>query len=175
MANYLVVTCKDRIQVETAYTALESAGLALNQVKILGQGYKNLATDPVFDPALVIRDRIRQMFLWLIPFGFFAGFTFNQVTEISIVPELGMLGNGVLGGLLGAASGALGSFVVNGGLTLLLQGQERISFGDRLKAGKYLLVVKGSPALIQQANRIIRTLSWEMLQMFESPETDSIQ
>ena len=39
--NYLVAVLPDRIQAEAAYTALEKEGLPIEQVSILGKGYKS--------------------------------------------------------------------------------------------------------------------------------------
>jgi hypothetical protein len=170
MTNYLVATFRDRIQAEAAYTTLETAGLPLSQVSILGQGYKSLEESGVFDPHQAARQQAWQMMLWLIPFGFFAGFTFNQVTQLTILSSLNELGNSLLGGLMGAAAGALGSFTVGGGLQLLIRQQDAVPYRDRLQAGKYLLVVTGSDLVIRQANNLLQSLGSEGLQVYEAPD-----
>lgn len=169
MNNYLVATFLDRIQVEAAYTALEQEGIAASQVNILGPGYRQLEEVELFDPNQAARRQAIQMLVWLVPFGFFAGFTFNQVTQLTIVPSLSDLANSILGGLLGAASGALGSLTVGGGLQLLIGGRETIPFRQRLQAGKYLLVVRGSETLIRKANNLVRSLKCESLQVYQAP------
>jgi hypothetical protein len=170
MANYLVVTYRDRLQAEAGYTAAENAGIPLAQLRLFGKGYKTLEESPVFDPTQAAWRQVRMMMLWLVPFGFFAGFTFNQVTALTISPSLGAVGNGILGGLMGAGSGALGSLAVGGGIQLITFGQERVLFRQRLQAGKYLLVITGSETTIRQANRALRSLPSELLQIYESPE-----
>ncbi len=170
MANYLVVTFSDLIQAEAAYTNLEAKNFPLAQVKIVGTGYKSLAESNLFDPSQAARQQMLQMMFWLVPFGFFAGFTFNQVTEIAILERLNPLGNSVLGGLFGAVAGAMGSITVGGGAQLLLAGKERTTYQQRLRAGKYLLVIMGSETLVREANQILRSLPSEIWQMYEAPE-----
>lgn len=39
--NYLIAVLSDCIQAEEAYTALEKVGVPLNQLSIVGKGYKS--------------------------------------------------------------------------------------------------------------------------------------
>ncbi len=172
MTNHLVATFLDRMQVEAAYTALETGGLPMPQVKILGRGYQQLEEIGLFDPNLASRQRVFRMVLWLVPFGFFAGFTFNQVTQLTILPGFSDLANSVIGGLMGAIAGGLGSLTVGDGPKLLLRGQETLPYRDRLQAGKYLLVVSGSETLIRKANNLVRSLDCESLQIYEAPGSE---
>lgn len=75
--NYFVSVWADRIEVETAYSALESAGCPLSQVSILGRGYKTADEFGLIDPNEEARKQIRLMGTWLVPFGFGAGVTFS--------------------------------------------------------------------------------------------------
>jgi hypothetical protein len=170
MANYLVVTFSDRIQAEAAYTDLEAKNFPLAHVKIVGLGYRSLAEANLFDPSQAARQQMLMMMFWLVPFGFFAGFTFNQVTGITILEWLSPLGNSVVGGLMGGVAGAMGSITVGGGMQLLLAGKERTTYKQRLRAGKYLLVIVGSETLVREANQILRSLPSEVWQMYEAPE-----
>jgi hypothetical protein len=100
---------------------------------------------------------------WLIPFGFVAGYAFNVLTGIEIFP-IGNLGNHLIGGLLGAASGALGAYFVGGGVGLSVGSGDALPYRNRLNAGKYLIVVKGTEELTRQATRILRQFEPENLQ-----------
>lgn len=170
MTHYLVVTFRDRIQMEAAYTDLERQGFLLHHVSMIGQGYKSLSEAGLFDPSQASRHQMMQMLMWLMPFGFFAGFTFNQVTELTIFEFLSPLGNSIVGGLFGAIAGAMGSFTVGGGAQLLIAGQERIPFQKRLRSGKYLLAISGSETLVRQANQILRSLPSDGWQAYEAPD-----
>jgi hypothetical protein len=167
MANYLVITLSNRTKAETAYTALEQAKFPLAQVQLIGQGYQSLDTYPLYDPSLAIRQQVQRMAIWLLPFGFFAGYGFNQITELTIFPNLSPLMNGVIGGLMGAVSGAMGGFAAGGGFKLF-NAQERQTFQARLNLGQYLLVVTGDEVMIQRAITLLRPQRAERVQVFEA-------
>lgn len=162
--NYLVAVLPDRMNAEEAYVALEKAEFARENVAILGRGFQSADEYGLIDPASQAWKQIRRMMFWLIPFGFGAGFVFNAITGLDTFPWAGMLGNKLLGGLLGAGSGAMGAFFVGGGVEVALGSGDALSYRNRLNAGKYLVVVKGSEALIRQATPILRQFRPENLQ-----------
>lgn len=157
----------DRTQAEAAATALEAAAINAPAVQIVGDGYSPLESLSLSDPTQDAWTRIQRMMLWLAPFGFFAGFSFNQITHLTIWPVLSPIGNHLLGGLMGAVSGLLGGFTVNGGFQLLASPESR-SFRQRLRQGKYLIVVEGSDLVIRQAMRVLQTCNPDSIQMLES-------
>jgi hypothetical protein len=167
--GYLVAVLPDRIQAEAAYTALESEGLPKQQVDILGKGYKSADEYKLIDPAQQARQGAKRLNYWLIPFGFLAGFAFNVLTEIDVLPAIGHLGNHIFGGVLGAASGALGAYFVGGGVGLTVGSGDALRYRNRLNAGKYLIIVKGTEDLIQQATRILRQFDLENIQGYNEP------
>lgn len=172
--NYLVAVVSDRIQAETAYTALEKEGLSPSQVTILGKGYKSADEFGLIDPNEEARKQVKLMATWLIPFGFVAGFTFNLITGLDTFPWAGQIGNQLIGGVLGAISGGLGSIVVGGGVGFIFGGGDALPYRNRLNAGKYLIVVTGSETLIRKANRILRVLDPENLQGYTGPDQTTI-
>lgn len=161
--NYLVAVLPDRLKVEEAYTALEKEGLPTNQIDILGSGYKSADEYGFIDPNQQAKKGINRLGSWLIPFGFVAGYAFNLLTGIEVLP-IGSLGNHLIGGLLGAASGALGAYFVGGGVGLSVGSGDALPYRNRLNAGKYLIVIKGSQELTNQATRILRQFEPENLQ-----------
>ncbi|MEO0489572.1 MAG: hypothetical protein AAFZ49_08430 [Cyanobacteria bacterium J06659_2] len=168
--NYLVAVLSDRIKAEAAYSALEAADFAMENIHILGKGYKSADEYGLIDPNQEAWKQVRLMALWLIPFGFGAGFIFNLITGLDTFPWTGTLGNQIIGGCLGAASGALGSFVVGGGVGLAIGSGDAIAYRNRLNAGKYVVVVKGTDSIIGQATRIIRQFRPENIQGYSVPE-----
>ena len=141
--NYLVAVLGDRMKVEEAYSALEAAAFSMQEVAILGRGFKSADEYGLIDPASKAWKQMRGMMFWLIPFGFMAGFGFNAITGLDTFPWAGTLGNQILGGLLGAGSGAMGAVFVGGGVGAALGSGDALSYRNRLDAGKYLLVVRG--------------------------------
>ncbi len=162
--NYLIAVLSDRIQAEAAYSALEQAGIPLNTVSILGKGYKSADEYGLIDPKARAGRLAKLMSFWLIPFGFAAGFTFSLITNLNTFAWAGEVGNHIIGGLLGAVSGAMGSFFVGGGVGLTSGGGDALPYRNRLDQGKYLVVVQGSAALTRQATGVLRQCEPENLQ-----------
>lgn len=162
--NYLVAVLSDRIAAEAAYSALEKEGLPMPQISILGRGYKSADEYGLIDPNETARKQAKLMAIWLVPFGFAAGLTFSLITNLDTFAWAGEIGNHIIGGLLGAISGAMGSFFVGGGVGLVFGGGDSLPYRNRLNAGKYLIVVKGSDSLIRQATNLLRQFNPENLQ-----------
>lgn len=167
--NYIVAVLPDRIQAEAAYSALEKEGLPNNQIDILGRGYKSADEYGLIDPNQQARKGAKRLVYWLVPFGFVAGFAFNVLTDIEIFPAIAPIGNHIIGGLLGAASGALGAYLVGGGVGLTVGSGDALPYRNRLNAGKYLIVVKGTEEITRQATRILRQFEPENLQGYTEP------
>ena len=159
--NYLVAVLADRIQAESAYLGLEREGI---NSTILGRGYKTADEFGLIDPKEEAKKQAKLMAFWLIPFGFFAGFTFSLITGLDTFAWAGEIGNHVIGGILGAGSGAMGSVFVGGGVGLVSGGGDALPYRNRLDAGKYIIVVQGSETLTRQATRILRQFEPENLQ-----------
>ncbi len=167
--NYLVAVLSDRIQAEEAYTALEKADITMDKVSILGRGFQSADEFGLIDPADEAWKQIKRLAFWTIPFGFVGGFAFNSITGLDTFPWAGTLGNQIIGGLLGAGAGAMGGFFIGGGAGIGIGSGDAVSYRNRLNAGKYLVVVKGSEGLISQATRIIRPLRPENIQGYTDP------
>lgn len=169
--SYLIAVLGDRIQAELAYTTLEAQGLTSPQVTILGQGYRSADEFGLLDPQQEAKKRALFMSYWLVPFGFIAGYGFNQITGLDTLDWAGDPGNHILGGLLGAVGGAMGSYFVGGGVGLSFGGGgDAQAYRNYLKAGKYLVIVRGGAALRAKATDLLRPLKPEKLQGYTPPE-----
>lgn len=166
---YLVAVFRDRIEAEAAYTKLEEGNIPTDAMAILGQGYQSADEFGLIDPNEQAWRQAKLMATWLIPFGFVGGITFNAITGLDTFPWAGELGNRLLGGLLGAISGAMGSVFVGGGAGLVLGSGDALPYRNRLRAGKYLLVVRGSERITNQATLMMRPFNPENLQGYEAP------
>jgi hypothetical protein len=167
--NYLIAVLSERQQAEQAYSSLENEGLPMEQVTILGNGYQSADEFGLIDPNQQAGTQAKQLVTWLIPFGFVAGYLFNWLTGIEIFGWAGGFGNHLIGGLLGAASGALGAVVMGGAAGWTVGSGDALAYRNRLNAGKYLIVTKGSDELIQKATRILRQFEPENLQGYREP------
>jgi hypothetical protein len=166
--NYLVAVLPDRIQAEAAYSSLEQEGLQMAQVTILGKGYQSADEFGLIEPNRQAGRQVKQLIYWLIPFGFVAGYTFNVLTGIEIL-TLGATGSHIIGGVLGAASGALGALLAGGAVGWSVGSGDALAYRNRLNAGKYLIVVKGTEDLTRQATRVLRQFEPENIQGYTEP------
>ncbi len=166
--NYLVAVLRDRLLAESVYSTLAQAGLPINQITILGQGYQNIDEYGLVDPFAQAGQRAKFMATWLVPFGFAAGCTFSLITKLDTFAWAGEWGNHLLGGVLGAIAGAMGSIFVGGDVSLIFNRAESLPYRDRLNAGKYLIVVKGSEALTYQATKLLRQFELENIHSYVS-------
>lgn len=164
--NYLVAVLADRIQAEAAYLALEKEAI---KSTILGKGYKTADEFGLIDPKEQAKKQTKFMAFWLVPFGFFAGTTFSLITGLDTFAWAGKIGNHIIGGLLGAGAGAMGSVFVGGGVGLFVGGGDALPYRNRLNAGKYLIVVQGSEILTRQATRVLRQFEPENIQGYAAP------
>jgi hypothetical protein len=168
--SYLVAVLSDRIQAEGAYTALEKQGLGPNQITIMGRGYKSIEEFELFDPNQQALGRSKLMSFWLIPFGFMGGIAFGLATDLHTFAWAGPIGDKIVGGLLGAIGGAMGSIFVGGSADTLIGRQESQTYGQRLAKGQYLVIVRSTALRLQQATKTIRGFSPETIQSYNDPE-----
>lgn len=167
--NYLIAVLPDRIQAEAAYSALEKAGLPLENITILGRGYKSADEFGLIDPQQPARRMAKLMAYWLVPFGFIGGYAFNLLTDFQLFDWAGAQGNHIIGGFFGAIAGAMGSFFIGGGTGAAVGSGDALPYRNRLKAGKYLVVVMGPANLTNQATRILKQFNPENLQGYAAP------
>ncbi|MGJ3245734.1 MAG: hypothetical protein ACFE0I_06620 [Elainellaceae cyanobacterium] len=167
--NYLIAVLSDRIQAEEALTALENQNLPSEQVSILGKGYQSADEFGLIDPNEQAGKQSQRLAYWVIPFGFIAGYAFNVLTGIDIISSAGGVINHIIGGILGAASGALGALLVGGAAGWTVGSGDALPYRNRLNAGKYLIVVKGTDDVIRNATRILRQFEPENIQGYSEP------
>lgn len=169
MADYLIATISDRIQAEEVHLALQEIGLSEPNLNLFGKGYKTGEDCKDFDPALITKRQMQRMMIFLLPLGFVGGIIFYQTVRIDVLPSLGFIGNTVMGGLLGAASGALGGYITGGGLSLMLD--KPVPYTEQIEAGTFLVVVRDAEDLkMRQANRVFRTLNIDNVAYYERPD-----
>ncbi len=164
--NYLVAVLSDRIQAESAYTMLEKQGLPLDQITILGRGYKTADEFGLIDPNEVAQKQAKLMASWLIPFGFVGGAGFSILTNLQTFAWAGEIGDHIISGLLGAIGGAMGSVFIGGNGAIDFGTGEALPYRNRLNAGKYLIVVEGSQLLLQRSTTILRKFDPEKIQSY---------
>ena len=160
--NYLIAVCSNRIQAEAAYKVLEKEGLPSEQISILGNGYKNIDEYGLlkFNYQAKNKNNIQRLAYWLIPFGFAIGYAFNLLMNIEIISTGGII-NRIIGGLLGAASGLLGAFIILNSSSSLTVDEDALLYRDRLNAGKYLIIFQGTEESVKKATSMLHSFEIE--------------
>ena len=172
MANYLAATFDSQQDAQSAYQALRETKISKKKLTLIGEGITKRAK--VYDPNEAVRTQIKRMLVWLVPFGFFAGFTFNQITGLTIIESASPLINGIIGGFLGAPSGLLGAVFIGGGVKLFSKDPEDELFSKRVARGQYLLVLEGSELDLRQANRVLRGMAYNLIQAYQGPDSKDL-
>lgn len=167
--NYLIAVLPDRDRAEAAYSALKNQGLAEDGVNILGEGYQTADEFGFIDPQVEVNKETKRELYWLVPFGFIAGYAFNWLTNIQIFQSLPPNGNHIIGGILGAFAGSLGAYLNGSAIGLTIGSGDALPYRNRLEAGKYLIIVKGTDELTRQANRILKSFEPENIQGYSGP------
>ncbi len=168
MSQYLLVlTFGDRSQAQTAYDKLKASELALAHIDLVGTGYKSLPEINIKDPNQMAWQQAIRMLYWVVPFGFVAGFSFNDITHLAILEQASPLVNHLIGGALGMIASAMGGFTFGGGGQFLID-REKMPFHKRLKSGKYLLVAQGTDLLVRQASRVLHGIPSDSFQFYEN-------
>jgi hypothetical protein len=167
--NYLVAVLPDRIEAESAYLSLKDANLPIEHLDILGKGYKSADEFGLINPDRAAQNQTEHLANWVVPFGFIAGFLFNVLTGIQLISWIGTIGNHILGGIFAAAAAALGAFLTGTLTGWTTSSGDALTYRNRLNAGKYLIIVTGTDAFIQDAVRLLRQYRLENLQGYVAP------
>lgn len=162
--NYLVAVLSNRLTAEKAYDALEKAELPMQEISVLGRGYQSADEFELINPNDAADEQSNQLAYWTIPFGFVAGVAFSVLTGLQTFAWAGEIGNHIIGGLLGAASGGLGAFMVGRLVGWTVGSGDAIAYRNRLNQGKYLIVAQGTDELVRRATRILRQYEPENIQ-----------
>lgn len=141
MATTVVVVLESRRRLRELRERLAALQPPPLQLVAVGAGETPFEEVALLNPAFARQRRQRSMALWLIPFGFFAGLTFTQITDLQTFAALGSWGEPLVGGVLGMGSGWLGSFVA--AASVASEGDDRIrTVRNRLEEGGWLLLLQ---------------------------------
>jgi hypothetical protein len=167
--NYLIAVLPNRNKTEAAYSALAKEGLPSDQINILGDGYQSADEYGLINPNDEARKIIKREIYWLVPFGFIAGYGFNWLTSIEILHSISPIGNHIIGGLFGAIAGILGAYLTGSTVGFTVASGDALPYRNRLNAGKYLIIVKGTGELIHQATLVLNQFEPENIQGYTEP------
>ena len=167
--NYLVTVLANKQQAQEAYSVLSQDGIPTEKITILGEGYQSADDFGLIDPNQQASKGAKKLAYMLIPFGFVAGYAFNVLTGIQLFSFTNSIAEHIIGGVLGAASGLLGAIVVGGGVGLTVGSGDALTYRNRLNAGQYIIVTKGTDSVIRQATKLLRQFEPEFIQGYTEP------
>lgn len=162
--NYLVAVLSNRLTAEAAYEALEQAAFPMQEISVVGRGYKTADEFGLINPDEAADEQSTLLAYWTIPFGFIAGVAFSILSGLQTFSWAGEVGNYVISGFLGAASGGLGAFMVGRLVGWTVGSSDAIAYRNRLNQGKYLIIAQGTDELVRRATRILRQYEPENIQ-----------
>ena len=104
---------------------------------------ENIENIRLLNPQLDRKIRQNGMKNWLMPFGFLAGLSFSNMTNLTTFSFLNLnpFGESLIGGLLGLSSGYIGSFFASGSINLN-RGKEIRPLINANKDGKWLILLE---------------------------------
>ena len=102
-----------------------------------------IANNRVLNPKLDRQIRQKGLRNWLMPFGFLAGLSFSNMTNLNTFNFLNLndFGETLIGGLLGLGSGYIGSFFAAGSINLNRSKEIRPILNAN-KEGKWLILLE---------------------------------
>ena len=102
-----------------------------------------IANNRVLNPKLDRQIRQKGLRNWLMPFGFLAGLSFSNMTNLNTFTFLNLndFGETLIGGLLGLGSGYIGSFFAAGSINLNRSKEIRPILNAN-KDGKWLILLE---------------------------------
>ena len=104
---------------------------------------ENIEQNRILNPKLDRQIRQKGMRNWLMPFGFLAGLSFSNMTNLNTFTFLNLndFGETLIGGLLGLGSGYIGSFFAAGSINLNRSKEIRPILNAN-KDGKWLIILE---------------------------------
>ncbi len=142
-----VVVLKQQEAAQDLCERLKDAALPMSQIRLLPPENDAMDGIELLNPNLVRQRRQKNMSKWLMPFGFMAGVTFTQITNLTTFSAFGSWGEPLVGGLLGLGSGLMGSFAAAASVNSENEDGVRI-LRNRHQEGCWLLLVE-TPSSIE--------------------------
>ena len=104
--------------IEPLNNKINSKNINLENSEEVFSNQLNFNNVKLLNPILARKERQKALATWLIPFGFVAGLSFSQMTDLQTFSEMGFPNQfeQFLGGLVGMISGWLGSFFSAGSI-----------------------------------------------------------
>ncbi len=163
--RYLLVSVvANEAQALGLYRLLQRSGLSPENVAIVGSGYRDCDAVGFAKPLDVSRQRAFRTAAFTGVIGAVMGLAFLAATPVRIFDN--MILNILLAITTAGLSGAMGGFLVGGGVGLLSESGESISYRSKVERGKYLVLVEGAETLVEKADAVVKAFQCESTQRY---------
>ncbi len=152
----VIATYDRHVDAETAIRALQAAGIDLRALSIIGKDFQ--AEEHVLG-FYTAGDRMQTWggrgALWGSALGLLFGSAFFFVPAVGPLIVMGPLAGWMVGALEGAVVGGATGVVAAALSSLGIEKQSSLTYEYELKSGKFLVVVRGPPELVQAARKVL--------------------
>ncbi|BEV36717.1 hypothetical protein [Synechococcus sp. M16CYN] len=149
-----VLVVSDQTAVEELNQQLRETKVPLTQCLAISPEGNTIDRVKMLSPNLTRQLRQKVMARWLMPFGFLAGVTFTQITNLTTFASFGPWGEILISGLLGMGSGLMGSYAAAASVNFDDDNSVRI-LRNRLEEGRWLVLLE-TPDSIELPWQVIR-------------------
>ena len=168
----IVAVYPDHDTAEHAVRELHEAGIAMSDLSIVGRDFQTTEEPVGFVDAKDYATAGAATGAWFGGlFGLCVGAAFLVLPGIGPIvvagPLTAALVGGIEGALAGTALGGLGGALVGWGVPR----EKALKYETHVKGGKYLVVVRGEPAVIARAQSLLHEESPEYVDSFSASST----
>lgn len=164
----LLAVYSDHASAENAVKLLRKNGMTMDQLSIVGQDFKTIEQPIGFLTTGSVACDGARVGAWTGGFfGILAGAAFLIVPGIGPLIIAGPLAATLLGGIEGAIAGSAVGALTGALVSLGFSKNEAIRYESQIKAGKFLVTLKGDSEQIEKARKLVATDNAESVEVVE--------
>ncbi len=165
----LLAVYSDHDSAEDAVKLLQKNGMPMDQLSIIGQDFKTIEKPIGFLTTGSAASDGARVGAWTGGlFGILVGAAFLIVPGIGPLVIVGPLAATLLGGVEGAIAGSALGAVAGALVSLGFSKNEAIRYESQIKAGKFLVTLKGDSEQIEKAKKLVGEHNAESVDVVEA-------
>jgi hypothetical protein len=168
-AATLLAVYSDHDAAEEAIKLLQKNGMKMDQLSIIGQDFKTIEKPIGFLTTGSVACDGARVGAWTGGlFGILVGAAFLIVPGVGPLVIVGPLAATMLGGVEGAIAGSAVGALAGALVSLGFSKNQAIEYESQIKAGKFLVTLKGDPEQIEKAKKLVDENKAESVDVVES-------
>ena len=176
MSSTVATECSTLVAVFTSHTAAEDAvkllqknGMPMDQLSIIGQDFKTIEKPLGFLTTGSVACDGARVGAWTGGFfGILVGAAFLIVPGIGPLVIVGPLAATLLGGVEGAIAGSAVGALAGALVSLGFSEKQAIRYESEIKAGKFLVTLKGDSKQLEKAKKLVGGIAAESADIGET-------